>query len=420
MSGHTLSVWLFNDHLGHLAYDRGHLAFTYEAAWLENPAARPLSHSLPLQVETFGDRECRPFFAGLLPEGEMRKALAQQMQVSIGNDFVMLDMIGGECAGAVTFLPVGEALNFIQQPPSVNWLDVGQLEVLIADIRRRPMMAGTDGVRLSLAGAQDKLPVVVEGDRVGIPMFGMPSTHILKTKIDRVTGSVINECFCLDLAREIGIPAAHAHMGQTTGDTFLLVERYDRIVREGTLIRLHQEDFCQALGVATETKYQNEGGPSFTDSFNLVREATKPSARNLINLMRYAHFSTLVGNHDAHGKNYSLLYSASGTVLAPLYDVLCTAIYPDLTDKMAMKVGGKYSFTELHGRHWEKFAEEAGLGVAGARKQLAAMAQSLTAKATALAATDPYKGDPTIDLIVGLIMKRTRLTLDRLSLVAGK
>lgn len=417
---HALAVWLSGEHVGLLVLDRGQLGFTYAQPWLTSGAARPLSCSLPLRAQAFSDQECRPFFAGLLPEGEMRRALAQQLQISLGNDFMMLDRIGGECAGAVTFLQLGEQPGSESQPPSVDWLDDEQLSVLINDMRGRPMMAGVDGVRLSLAGAQDKIPVVVEGDRVGIPKYGMPSTHILKPRIKQVTDSVINECFCLDLARALRIPTSQAHIGYVGSDSYLLVRRYDREAFEGKTRRLHQEDFCQALGVSTDIKYQSEGGPSFADCFQLVRQATRPSAMHLLNLARYAIFTNLVGNHDAHGKNYSLLYTAAGAVLAPLYDVLSTTIYPELTEKMAMKIGSKYRFTDVHGRHWQAFAEESGLGVAGVRRMLVEMASTITDVAEQLAASEPYQGNATIAQIVGVIMKRSRLTVERIRDFASK
>jgi serine/threonine-protein kinase HipA len=140
---------------------------------------------------------------------------------------------------------------------------------------------------------------------------------------------------------------------------------------------LHQEDFCQALGIAPEYKYQNEGGPDLSKAFELVRQATRPSAPQILKLLDFAIFNVLVGNHDAHGKNFSLLYTPQGIVLAPFYDVLATAAYPNLTDKMAMKIGSKYRFTEVQLRHWERFAAEAGLSPAQVKKRILNIAQRL-------------------------------------------
>ena len=158
----------------------------------------------------------------------------------------------------------------------------------------------------------------------------------------------------------------------------MLVERYDRIREpDDRPRRLHQEDFCQALGVAPEYKYQNEGGPTVTDCFALVRKATRPAALYVPQLLDAVLFNTLVGNNDAHAKNYSLIYGAGGTTLAPLYDVLCTAVYPDLTPKMAMKIGGHYKFSDIFPRHWERFAQSADLSAPQVRRRLLELTQLL-------------------------------------------
>lgn len=191
---HELDVWLFADRVGTLALVEGRLNFCYAPAWLLLPNTVALSTSLPLQAEPFDDHKTRPFFAGLLPEGQMRRLIAQQFQVSGQNDFALLDHIGGECAGAVTFLEPGQPLpkSAIED---VQWLSEEELIAVLDELPRRPMLAGKNGLRLSLAGAQDKLPVVFDGDRIGLPRNGIPSSHILKPAIHAVEDSVINEGF---------------------------------------------------------------------------------------------------------------------------------------------------------------------------------------------------------------------------------
>lgn len=177
---HELEVWLFTDRIGTLALVDGRLSFCYAPGWLSLPNAVALSASLPLQAESFDDRKTRPFFAGLLPEGRMRRLIAQQFQVSGQNDFALLDHIGGECAGAVTFLEPGQVLHEFTQGDDVQWLSDEEVVAILDELPRRPMLAGKDGLRLSLAGAQDKLPVVFNGNRLALPRNGTPSTHILK------------------------------------------------------------------------------------------------------------------------------------------------------------------------------------------------------------------------------------------------
>ena len=256
-----LEVWLFADRVGTLALVEGRLNFRYTPAWLSRPNAVTLSSSLPLQTEPFDDHQTRPFFAGLLPEGQMRRLIARQFQVSGQNDFALLDHIGGECAGAVTFLEPGQALPAPSQGDDVQWLSDEEVVAILDELPHRPMLAGKDGLRLSLAGAQDKLPVVFDGARLGLPRNGTPSSHILKPAIDDVEDSVTNEGFCMALAEAMRLKPAQSKVHAVLSRPFLLVERYDRVVdAQGRRQRLHQEDFCQALGVTPEMKYQNEGG----------------------------------------------------------------------------------------------------------------------------------------------------------------
>ncbi len=420
-----LNVWLFGHPIGTLAQIDGRLGFRYAPEWLAYTGAVPLSQSLPLQAAPFDDRSTRPFFAGLLPEGDQRKRIAQALHVSRQNDFALLDGIGGECAGAVSLLEPGQTPQTAEVPNAVRWLDDAELLRLIEEMPHRPMRAGDADIRLSLAGAQDKLPVVAEGARIGLPRFGSPSTHILKPAITStagIEGSVFNEGFCLALARALGLDTAPAHMQRVGDCTYLLVTRYDRQRSANrTWVRLHQEDFCQALGVVPETKYQNEGGPDLAQSFALLRRATRPSAPQLLKLLDYVIFHTLIGNHDAHGKNFSLLYTARGAVLAPLYDALSTAVYARLTDKMAMKIGGKYRFSQVQASHWERFALEAGLSPAQTKKRILGMAQRLPALAQTQWASWQARGDdhPILAQIVALIAQRCSLTERRLTQGAG-
>ena len=422
-----LEVWLLGSHVGTLMQIDGRLSFAYTAQWLESAAASavgsPLSQSLPLQAEPFDDRAARPFFAGLLPEGEKRRLIAQALHASRQNDFALLDGIGGECAGAVTLLEPGQTPAAADAPAAVRWLDVPALLRLLDDMPQRPMLAGQEGLRLSLAGAQDKLPVVVnlaDGERIGLPLFGAPSTHILKPTIAGIEGSVFNEAFCMTLAGALKLSVAPVRIQRIVDRCVLLVQRYDRLpVLEGSPIkRLHQEDFCQALGVPPEHKYQNEGGPDLAQAFGLLRRATRPSAPHILRLLDVVVFNALIGNHDAHGKNFSLLYGAqgSGVGLAPLYDALCTAVYSHLTDKMAMKIGGKYRFSEVTARHWEQFARDAGLSPAQVRKRILDIARRLPDLARESHASFEAQGNnhPILGQIVALIDQRCALTIRRL------
>jgi serine/threonine-protein kinase HipA len=211
---------------------------------------------------------------------------------------------------------------------------------------------------------------------------------------------------------------ARAQIHKVGDREFLLVERYDRVVTsEGSRQRLHQEDFCQAMGVVPEMKYQNEGGPDLTQCFDLLRRVTRPSAPHVLRLFDYVIFNALIGNHDAHGKNFSLLYSDETTALSPGYDLLSTAIYPNLAQKMAMKIGSKYKFTEIYARHWEQFAQEAGLAKSQAKKRILEYAQSMPQKARQIQVDSAryFSKCELVDKIILLIEQRCALTIQRLS-----
>lgn len=316
------------------------------------------------------------FFSNLLPEGEVRQQIARRLGVSVGNDFGLLTAIGGDCAGAVSLLEPGTDPTE-QVPEEVHWMTERQLAEAVARLPDRPLFLDPDGgIRLSLAGAQHKLPVIVRDGRVGIPMGRTPSTHILKAPIGRLEDTVLNEAFCLDLARDLGLDAAKAEILDADSQRVLVVERYDRTHDGGEVHRVHQEDFCQALGVAPERKYQGEGGPGFADSFGLLRSVAATPARDVLALADAATQNFLTGNHDAHGKNFSLLYAPEGTRLAPLYDLVSTVVYPGLSRKMAMKLGGEYRPPYVRRRHIDRFADGAGLGPAAVRRRMVRLARA--------------------------------------------
>ena len=243
----ALDVRCFDMLAGQLLDAAGGLRFAYDPDWL-TVGMPPLSQSLPLDG-SFDSAAVAAFFGGLSPEGTPRDLLARRLGVSSGNDFGLLAAVGGDTAGAISLQSPGK----LPSPPAndVAWLDDEALITLIDELPTRPMHADEDGeYRLSLAGVQDKLPVVVgEDGRIGLTKGQTPSTHILKTPIARFDDTVANEALSLALGRALGIDTVSAAPRHVGGREFLLVERYDRR-RDGAVIRrLHQEDFCQALGI---------------------------------------------------------------------------------------------------------------------------------------------------------------------------
>ena len=357
--------------------DSGHMSFQYDDAWCEKPDAMALSCSLPLRAAPFAQKECRGFFGGTLPEEDNRKVIARILGISDKNDFAMLEQIGGECAGAISFHPEDEVIP--EDDKRYRELSDDEFAKVLRELPRRPLMAGEDGIRLSLAGAQDKIAVRVDDGRISIPRGSAPSSHILKPAIATWEGVAFNEAYCMKLARACDLNAATVEIGKVEDIDYILVERYDRIRDEaGKIRRVHQEDFCQALGVPSEKKYQSEGGPNLAACFELLRGASTVPALDLRDLLDSVIFNLLIGNHDAHAKNFSLLYLPSGEVrFAPLYDLVCTVFYPELTDKMAMKIGGEAKSALIMPRHVETFAAAAGLGAAQARARVASLADKV-------------------------------------------
>lgn len=355
----VLDVYLRNRLAGRLWLDeRRRFVFQYEGEWVSDPRALPLSLSLPLRTDPYADDSARPFFANLLPEGEIRRLIAQRFGLSEKNDFALLEQIGGECAGAVSLLLQGESPD---ESRSYEELAEEELHRIITELPRRPLLAGEKGIRLSLAGAQNKLPVFMERDKVFIAEGNSPSTHIIKLPIPGLEGTVENEAFCMTLAGRVGLPVPAVFIRKQL-DTLLVVERYDR-KRDpgGEMLRLHQEDFCQALGILPDQKYESEGGPKLSQCFSLLKDNSTRPAADQRSLLSWVIFNALIGNADAHAKNLAILYAEKGPRLAPFYDLLCTQVYPDLAEKYAMKIGGESRPDWLQLRHWERLADELSL-----------------------------------------------------------
>ncbi len=221
-------------------------------------------------------------------------------------------------------------------------------------------MAADDELRLSLAGAQHKLPVLLKDGALFLGRGNAPSSHILKPDIAGFANSTANEMFCMTLADKVGLPVPTASLHRQP-ETVYLVERYDRARVGERLTRLHQIDFCQALNLPSSKKYEKEGGPSFNDCFAILRNYCREPAKDVQNLLSWVIFNYLIGNSDAHGKNLSLLMIPAGVELAPFYDLLCTAVYPGLTHNLAFRIGGENRPNWIQLRHWEKLADAAGV-----------------------------------------------------------
>lgn len=370
----TLNIYLHDTFAGQMIQsDSGKLSFSYKEDYVEKKHA-PLSLSLPLRNETFEDDVVRAFFSGLLPDDIVRHRLARYLGVSEKNPFSLLEVIGGECAGALSLYPEG------QTPPTpseedVEILDDKKLQEILDLLKRRPLLAGDDGLRLSLAGAQDKIAVGLRSNKIALIKGTSPTTHILKPVIGDIKDSVHNELFCMRLAKLVGMDVPTTDIRYVNGTPCFLVERYDRVQESnGQIKRLHQEDICQALGIMPDIKYEREGGPSFIQCQEVLRTYSSQPAVDQIALLERLIFNYLIGNADAHGKNFSLLYPGrNNPKLAPAYDLLSTRVYPEIAIKMAMKIGGKYKPDDVFLSHWHMLVPDTVVARKNLEKQLAGM-----------------------------------------------
>ena len=279
--------------------------------------------------------------------------------------FALIANVGEDCAGAVQFVPP-ERLEAIRRGEAnhVEWLDESgiakRLRALREDHAAWRMPSGTG--QFSLSGAQPKTALLFENTRWGMPSGRTPTTHILKPPTGQFDGHAENEHICLAVARAFDLPAASSRIIRFDDEIAIVVERYDRARSGNEIIRVHQEDVCQALGIMPTRRYLNEGGPGVTDIVELLRTHSSERDEDVWTFVSAVGFNWLIAGTDAHAKNYSLLISNGPRVrLAPLYDIASIPPYDEFDihkPKLAMKVGGEYKIREVGVRQWQKLARE--------------------------------------------------------------
>jgi serine/threonine-protein kinase HipA len=345
----SLDVYLRRIHVAVLEQGTGTdytLTYTPETVAAAGEGAIVLSQSLPVRAEPYGAIATRTFFEGLLPESSRREQIASELKVSPNDSYRLLEQIGRDCAGAVVILPAGDELEL--NDPSVEWIDDEELARLVDELPRRPLgINGRGGkMRLSLAGVQRKLTLIrSESGAFGQPSADAPSTHLIKPQYDSEFPDLAhNEMFCMRVAACVGLPTAETGIETIAGRSCLISRRFDRSTDGATTVRLHQEDLCQALSVPSNLKYQRDFGPGFRLFRELLQEIGRGADVRLV--VRAAVLNFVLGNSDAHGKNFAILFAEHGRRLAPLYDIVSTAVYDsdvaDLDDEMAMSIGGNF------------------------------------------------------------------------------
>lgn len=388
------------------------LSFQYEKSWVTNPKAFALSYSLKLDSKKIYQKEADFFFSNLLPEGNARENLCRKMGISVDNNFELLSRIGRDCAGAL-ILTDEDVLT--ESPPDLKKVSIEELSKWLSRGSGGLLDMQVQGeLRLSLAGAQDKLPIVYKDNQFYQPLGRHPTTHILKPPPDRFKYIPENEWLQARLAFHMGFKVAHSSLIKIGENYSLLVERYDRELSNGVWQRLHQEDFCQALGVSGKKKYQTEGGPSLIDCVNLLNSRSDDALEDIDNLIRWQIFNVLIGNCDAHAKNISLLRETTGAWrLAPLYDLVATRVYDELSHNLAMAVDTQYDSGTIYLKHWQSLFSKCSVSPAGYSKIIKNMTEKFSEKIDIVAKefNEQYGQSPVIPILHENYVKSQRRVL---------
>lgn len=389
-----LNVFLNTRLLGQLNREKsGAIRFKYDTSWIEWEHAVPVSISLPLREDQFTGAQVTAVFENLLPDYDpIRQRVAERVGAQGTDAFSLLSEIGRDCIGALQFMADGETPQASDELTGKK-LSKANIENLLADLDVTPLgIRSENSLRISVAGAQEKTALLFHKGRWIQPSGTTPTTHIIKPQIGKLHGgidlsnSVENEFFCLKLLQQFGLKTANASIAEFNTQKALVVERFDRrFTDDGRLIRLPQEDCCQALSVAPTGKYQSEGGPGVIEIMNILRGSDNP-IDDRRDFFKANVLFWLIGATDGHAKNFSLALSSRGRFrMTPLYDVLTLQPTVDkkrLTHKdfkLAMRVGksNQYNVERIRGRHFIDTGVQAGLS----RKAIAELFDEITISA---------------------------------------
>lgn len=368
-----LDVYYGSDLVG-TVHDVSPLAFEYAPAWLGR-AERLTVAAIALQPGRNDSAAVQAFFENLLPEGELRRYLAEQRKAS--TLFSLLLEVAGDTAGGFVIVPGGQA-------PQPATYEATTWEAMAAILGRKSASAidlQASDARISLAGAQDKTGIAIFEDGIPrLPRGTSPSTHILKPNIKRLAKawhSAANETIVMRAATKCGLPTAEVFYEPHTASC--VVRRFDRLGRpDGSLARLVQYDLCQLAGTVSETKYEKEGGPGLATCAELIRRYSTQPAVDLRHFVGWFFFNLYTGNNDSHAKNLSIYnMPGKGVTLTPFYDLLCTRIYPGLSQEFAFSVGGEFKPAAMTKAHLAALAGQLGMRPQFLAQQAADLARKL-------------------------------------------
>lgn len=324
----------------------------YSPSWQQ--CGFPVSVHLPLNEIRHEGKRVEYFIENLLPEAELRRAIARKHGISDNNYYAMMAAIGRDCAGAFS-------LGGSQSAGVYEALSTEQLKDLLLNLPQFPLANNHAGASFSLAGAQNKIPLHQHGAEFRLPLYGAASNCIVKTPMLHAENSVANELFCMQLAQRVLRDVANTEHLPLDSVSSLVVHRYDRKQTKQGLVRIPQEDFCQLAELPSRLKYEGEGGPGFADCSRLIKTYSSVPAADLLRLVQWAAFNLCIGNMDAHAKNLSLLTCNSRKVLAPFYDLVCTLYYEGFSTELAMSIGNRRNPNKIGLVQWSQFANDVGL-----------------------------------------------------------
>lgn len=385
--------------------------FKYQEQWCSIKEAIPLSLSLPFAERAHVPATVAAVLWGFLPDNEhVLQTWGRRFQVSPRNPLSLLANVGEDCAGAAQFVRPERLEHVLNggDDQCTDWLEAASVAERLRQVRRDAGETRRQGDvgQFSLPGAQPKIALQRDGSRWGIPQGRAPTTHILKPPTGAYEGYVENEHFCLNLARRMGLSVCESSIVHFEDEIAICVKRYDRVQAGEGWQRVHQEDFCQALGIMPQLKYQNEGGPSPAQVIHVLHDHSSEPQADRENFLLALIFNWMIGGTDAHAKNYSMLISSGARVrLAPLYDISSALPYPQHDRrklKMAMKVGNRYRWYEIGLADWLKAGRDLGFSGEYMRNMLGLVSRILPDAATAEASAMKVAG---IDhLIIGRLV----------------
>ncbi|MGR9092509.1 MAG: HipA domain-containing protein [Gammaproteobacteria bacterium] len=379
-----LTVAYDGEPIGHLVEeDTGGWAFVYRPEFLaQYPGGRTVSLNFPPRTHAYRGPELTALFRNLLPGGAIRRQLCQRLGISEGNDFGLLGALGGDCPGALTLTRPAEEVR--PRASVVRLFSEQELRHVVAALPRQPLLSDVEGARFCLPGERDKFPVRVEKDRLGVALGDILSSHIVKPGRADLRESVMNEAFCLELAQASGLVTVDASV-RHGAVTVLLVERVDRVARDGSWSAVHMEDLCQLMGVPPESKFEREGGLSFADCLDAIRRYSCMPAIDMRAFLRWVMMCYFIGDGAGHAKQLAMLHHADGPRLAPFYGLMSTHVYPELNRRLAMRIGGEDRPDWLLPARWRAAAQTAGIRSSYVLELLRDMAGSLPALAGSVA-----------------------------------